>query len=447
MDNFTDPHTGVFYNKLGITDAQELEQATKDASLRRLQELAAGYGPQGDTFDAQRLRAVHQHLFQDTFEWAGQTRREAGFQGIKAADLPGIERPMHFAPFERIDERLNALGEQLKQENNLKGLPTPEAFAERAAYYFDHYNHVHAFREGNGRTLQATFAEIAYQAGYQVDFNREHEKLNPARDQGIVGLHGAGHKDRDLQALRELFARNTTPLPGPEAEAARHPSQARPLAAGPTPAVRQIEQLRELVAAAPAMQQLVAGVDYRRNQRADALLAQVLDIDRSPQQSLPQHAAALQQMVREVRQDKRFQDPDSQREVARFGAALVALQPPTQTISVAPEPGRSTQPSQPSATAAFVQAAKQLSEGLEEQGYPGPADSLLRTAKAVEKLNYLGGANLQAVAEALARAEKLPALAEDAGILRTAGRGLQETQRLAAGTLSDPTREANGPER
>ncbi|SHM10505.1 Fic/DOC family protein [Hymenobacter psychrotolerans] len=444
MDNFTDPHTGVFYNKLGITDAQELEQATKDASLRRLQELAAGYGPQGDTFDAQRLRAVHHHLFQDTFEWAGQTRREAGFQGVKAADLPGMERPMHFAPFERIDERLNAVGEQLKQENNLKGLPTPEAFAERAAYYFDHYNHVHAFREGNGRTLQATFAEIAYQAGYQVDFNQEHEKLNPARDQGIVGLHGAGHKDRDLQALRELFARNTTPLPGPDAEAARHPGQARPLTDGPTPAVRHIEQLRELVAAAPAMQQLVAGVDYRRNQRADALLSQVLDIDRNPQAGVAQHGAGLQQLLQEVKGDKRFQDPVSQHEAARFGAALTVLSPEqTKTVLSTPALPSSNPPT--ALTATFVQAAKQLVDGLEEQGYPGPADSLLRAAKAVEKSAYLGGANLQAVAEALTRAEKIPALADDAATLRGAGRSMQEVQRTVAPPM--PGREDEGPER
>jgi fido (protein-threonine AMPylation protein) len=445
MDKFTDPHTGVFYNKLGITDADELEQATKDASLRRLQELAAGYGPQGDIFDARRLRAMHHYLFQDTIERAGQTRREAGFQGVKAADLPGMERPMHFAPFERIDERLNALGEQLQLENNLKGLPTPEAFAQRAAYYFDHYNHVHAFREGNGRTLQATFAEIAYQAGYQVDFNREHKKLNPARDQGIVSLHGAGHKQRDLQALRDLFARNTTPLPGPEAAAARHPSQAWPLTEGATPAVRQIEQLRELVAAAPAMQQLVAGVDYRRNQRADALLAQVLDIDRDLQASIVQHGPGLLQLLQEAREDKRFQDPDSQREAARFGAALTALQPPSQMKEVVTVPALPSTSPQPAGTAAFVQAARQLVEGLEEQGYPGPADSLARAAKAVEKSAYLGGANLQAVAEALARAGKIPALADDAATLRKAGRSLQEAQRTVAPANSG--RENIGPER
>ncbi|GAB3242841.1 hypothetical protein GCM10027346_39240 [Hymenobacter seoulensis] len=444
-DRFTNPETGVFHNRLGLTDADELDRETKRLSLRRLAELAAGRGPQGDSFDAARLRATHQYLFQDTFEWAGQTRREGTFQGVKAADLPGIERPMHFAPYERIDERLNALGEQLKQENNLKGLPTPAAFAERAAYYFDHYNHVHAFREGNGRTLQAAFSELAQQAGYRVDFAQEHEKLNPARDQGIVSMHGALHREKDLQALRDLFARNTTPLPGPEAELARHSSQVRPLPDGPTPAVRQIEQLRELVAATPALQQLVAGVDYRRNQRADALLSQVLDIDRNPQAGVVQHGAGLQQLLQEVVQDKRFQDPESKREAARFGAALAVMQPPVPSKEVASTPALPVTSSAPAGTAAFVQAAKQLVEGLEEQGYPGPADSLSRAAKAVEKSSYLGGANLQAVAEALTRAEKIPALADDAATLRGAGRSLQEAQRIAS--LPPPGREHEGPER
>ncbi|MBG8555825.1 Fic/DOC family protein [Hymenobacter guriensis] len=444
-DRFTNPETGVFYNRLGITDADELDRETKRLSLRRLSELAAGRGPQGDSFDAARLRATHQYLFQDTFEWAGQTRREGAFQGVKAADLPGMERPMHFAPYERIDERLNALGEQLKQENNLTGLPTTAAFAERAAYYFDHYNHVHAFREGNGRTLQAAFSELAQQAGYRVDFAREHEKLNPARDQGIVSLHGAPHREKDLQALRDLFTRNTTPLPGPEAEAARHPSQARALADGPIPAVRQIEQLRELVAATPALQQLVAGVDYRRNQRADALLSQVLDIDRNPQTGVAQHGVELRQLLQEAAQDKRFQDPQSQREAARFGAALAVLQPPEPTKAMETPPALSATASPPAGTAAFVQAAKQLVEGLEEQGYPGPADSLLRAAKAVEKSSYLGGANLQAVSEALTRAEKIPALSDDAAALRGAGRSLQQAQRSIAPPT--PGRENDGPER
>lgn len=92
-----------------------------------------------------------------------------------------------------------------------------------------------------------------------------------------------------------------------------------------------------------------------------------------------------------------------------------------------------------------MQAAKRLVEGLEEQGYPGPADSLSRAAKAVEKSSYLGGANLQAVSEALTRAEKIPALTDDATALRGAGRSLQETQRSVAPPA--PGRDNDGPER
>ncbi|SFQ81373.1 hypothetical protein [Hymenobacter arizonensis] len=256
-----------------------------------------------------------------------------------------------------------------------------------------------------------------------------------------MSLHGAQHREKDLRALRDLFAHNTMTLPGPEAEAARHPSQARALPDGPTPAVRQIEQLRELVAATPALQQLVAGVDYRRNQRADALLSQVLDIDRNPQAGVARHGAGLQRLLQEVVQDKRFQDPASKREAARFGAALAVLQP-EQTKAVGAVPATSPQPA---LTAAFVQAAKRLVDGLEEQGYPGPADSLSRAAKAVEKSAYLGGANLQAVAEALTRAEKIPALADETATLRGAGRSLQEALRPVA--PAQPGRENDGPER
>jgi uncharacterized protein YqfA (UPF0365 family) len=63
----------------------------------------------------------------------------------------------------------------------------------------------------------------------------------------------------------------------------------------------------------------------------------------------------------------------------------------------------------------------------------------------VEKSAYLGGANLQAVAEALIRAEKIPALADEAATLRGAGRSLQEVQRTVV--PAKPGRENEGPER
>ena len=41
----------------------------------RIFELELGEGPRGG-FDAAHLKAVHRHLFQDVYEWAGHTRDE-----------------------------------------------------------------------------------------------------------------------------------------------------------------------------------------------------------------------------------------------------------------------------------------------------------------------------------------------------------------------------------
>jgi len=41
----------------------------------RLAEIEIGAGPQGQ-FDAEHLKAIHRHLFQDVYEWAGHTRDE-----------------------------------------------------------------------------------------------------------------------------------------------------------------------------------------------------------------------------------------------------------------------------------------------------------------------------------------------------------------------------------
>ena len=87
-----------------------------------------------------------------------------------------------------------------------------------------------------------------------------------------------------------------------------------------------------------------------------------------------------------------------------------------------------------------------MADGLEEQGYPGPADSLLRAAKAVEKSGYLGGANLQVVADALKRAEKIPALELDAATLRGAGRKVQQAQNSKSLTPAPPSRQVEGSE-
>jgi len=169
-DGFTDPHTGVLINKLNITDEDKLAEVEGNRFHFRLLEVLAGH-VEIAPHNAQGLQALHRHLFQDVYPWAGETRAWGKFQATKSTsadkDGPGLYT-MYFGSYQQLPVHLDAIGQQLAAERFLKGLDKDQ-FVARAAYYFDQYNYAHAFREGNGRTLGAAFQVLAENAGYDVN--------------------------------------------------------------------------------------------------------------------------------------------------------------------------------------------------------------------------------------------------------------------------------------
>ncbi len=63
------PDFTILRNKLNIRDLPTLEAAERQFVTQRLLEAM----PNGD-FDLEHLRAIHLHLFQDVYEWAGNVR-------------------------------------------------------------------------------------------------------------------------------------------------------------------------------------------------------------------------------------------------------------------------------------------------------------------------------------------------------------------------------------
>ncbi|QTR49481.1 Fic/DOC family protein [Candidatus Thiothrix anitrata] len=64
------PNSSVLVNKLNIRDAQELEAV--EAELTQLR--SESFEPDFAAFDLGVLAAIHRHLFQDIYPWAGQLR-------------------------------------------------------------------------------------------------------------------------------------------------------------------------------------------------------------------------------------------------------------------------------------------------------------------------------------------------------------------------------------
>jgi cell filamentation protein len=72
FDTYVYPGTEVLFNKADIREQAALNEFEADVTAVRMLELF-NKPIQGD-FDLTHLRAIHQHLFQDVYTWAGEIR-------------------------------------------------------------------------------------------------------------------------------------------------------------------------------------------------------------------------------------------------------------------------------------------------------------------------------------------------------------------------------------
>jgi cell filamentation protein len=158
MDPYVHPGTSVLRNLRGIRDPELLREFEADATARRLRQLT--HKPLSGAFDGRHLQALHRHIFQDVFEWAGEFRTV----NISKSGDP-------FAFHQHIGSCLDTLCGELKREGHLSGCNV-ERFATRAAYYFGEINAIHPFREGNGRTQREFIRELAVCSGLTIDWSR-----------------------------------------------------------------------------------------------------------------------------------------------------------------------------------------------------------------------------------------------------------------------------------
>jgi cell filamentation protein len=110
-------------------------------------------------FDSAHLRAIHLHLFQDAFPWAGEFRVVNISKGNSM-----------FGPALHIASALEDALAKLAREGLLAELAAP-AFAARAAFYLGEINAIHPFREGNGRAQREFIRQLALHAGHPLSWS------------------------------------------------------------------------------------------------------------------------------------------------------------------------------------------------------------------------------------------------------------------------------------
>jgi cell filamentation protein len=154
-DPYTYENSTVLINKLDLRDQAELDDFEAEISGARANEPL----PEGN-LDFAHYCAVHRHLFQDVYEWAGTPR---------TVRISKQGNPFCFP--EQIHAQATKLFAELKASKHLEDLPANE-FAERAAHFLAELNAIHAFREGNGRAQLTFFALLADRAGQTFDLEK-----------------------------------------------------------------------------------------------------------------------------------------------------------------------------------------------------------------------------------------------------------------------------------
>jgi fido (protein-threonine AMPylation protein) len=129
--------TEVYINKFRIRDQKLLEETERSMTERR---AAEGFPPRAHHRTYTGFKAIHRHLFQDLYGWAGRERKYTTGRG----SIP-------FAVPDHITSWMNGLFDQLATEDYLIGLRKQD-FAAGSAKFVNEINACHPFIDGNGRT-------------------------------------------------------------------------------------------------------------------------------------------------------------------------------------------------------------------------------------------------------------------------------------------------------
>lgn len=164
---------GTLRNKLGITDYQKLKEAECDLGFVKLMTVDS---IDTDCNPSTLVKRVHQHIFGDIFDWAGEYRTVPIYK--EEVVIPGISLE-YGAPREikrRMDANLASMYADKWNSNDL------DEFSKKLTGYLAKIWRIHPFRDGNTRTTLAFASIFAKQHGFNLDMGRILENLSRRKD-------------------------------------------------------------------------------------------------------------------------------------------------------------------------------------------------------------------------------------------------------------------------
>ncbi len=177
--SFDDPYcyegSSVLRNVQDLKSEAELERFEVAMSKLRSSEPL----PDGN-LNPVHYRAIHHHLFQDVYDWAGEYRI------IRIAKNDAM-----FCYPDHIAEQMDVLFATLTN-GPLAGGAAREDFIAAAAQFLADLNAIHPFRDGNGRSQLTFLFLLGERVGHRLDMTRiRPEAMLAAMVESFQGRLGA----------------------------------------------------------------------------------------------------------------------------------------------------------------------------------------------------------------------------------------------------------------
>ena len=187
--NYLDPinqytlKNGVLRNLPNIEDEKVLLAYESLKVSNRIEEL---FDNPITIVDSSALLKIHQHLFQDVYEWAGEKRKvEISKDGKQFFLTNFFDTALVF-----IDNLILEYKALDKTDKN--------AIASKLAEILDNINYLHPFREGNGRAQREFIRTLALEKGFSLN-------LNPPDNKLVYEQYMNGTINSDLNMLSSLI--------------------------------------------------------------------------------------------------------------------------------------------------------------------------------------------------------------------------------------------------
>jgi len=189
-DKYCYPNTNVLINKLNITDKEKLLQAEEKLTVMRLLELQKH--PIVGGYNFKHLKAIHKYIFQDLYEWAGETRTVEIGKGNIFCLTVNIDNYADYV-FSKYHPECR------ENKNNYN------KFIKTFAKNYGDLNALHPFREGNGRTQREFARLICMDCGYDFD-------LSDTTHQEMLNASIQNFNTGDTRMFEIIFSRAIKPF-------------------------------------------------------------------------------------------------------------------------------------------------------------------------------------------------------------------------------------------